>query len=312
MNNTIIEPALTDPVCAISHRVHCEPAYVVHGNAGGHFYAANWRFPPHRISAECLTYHALCCLMEGSQPLGKIANGRAIHRRARPGAISLLLSGEYARYTIDGECTVLQLYISPALLREFCEQHARSGRSVSLQPFFLVDDPWLKAYFEMLASEVALYGETSCLFDSLLLSQSQQLLFGHLLRRYGALSRGELLALQHPARHRPLRPPLLKRVTDFVHANIGDDIRLADLANLVHLSQRHFIRAFHAATGETPYQYVMEKRLQMCADRLRHEAEVSVAAIAKSAGFKSQAHFAAKFRERYGVAPTRYRRMSHP
>ncbi|MFL6621559.1 MAG: helix-turn-helix domain-containing protein [Sulfurifustaceae bacterium] len=310
MSNTTVEPVVTDPVFAISHRVRCDPAYVVHGNAGDNFYAANWRFPAHRVSAECLTSHILCCLMEGSQALGKIANGRAIRRRAHPGAISLLVSGEFARYTIDGECTVLQVYISPAFFREFCEQQAPGGRPASLQPFFVVDDPWLKAYFEMLASEVAMYGERACELDSLLLSQSQQLLFGHLLRRYGDLNRRDLLALDRPSRHRPLRPLLLKRVTDFVHAHIGDDIRLADLAELVHLSQRHFIRAFYAATGVTPYQYVVEKRLQACAERLLGDADATIAEIAKAMGFKSQAHFAAQFRARYGIAPTRYRDLN--
>lgn len=310
MINTKIEPAVTDPVFAISRRVRCEPAYVVHGSGGDHFYAANWRFPPHRVSSECVTYHILCCMMEGSQAMGKVADGRTIRRRAHPGAVSLVLSGESARYTIDSECTVLQLYISPALLGEFCEQHAEGGRAASLQPFFLVDDPWLKAYFEMLASEVAMYGDHTCVLDSLMLSQSQQLLLGHLLRRYGDLSRGDQVALDRPPRYRPLRPLLLKRVTDFVQAHIGDDIRLADLAELVHLSQRHFIRAFHAATGATPYQYVMEKRLQASAEQLLRSGETKIAEIAKTMGFKSQAHFAAQFRARYGIAPTRYRDLN--
>jgi AraC family transcriptional regulator len=309
---TIVEPDGTDSVSAISRRVQCQPAYVVRGNGGDHFYAAKWRFPPHRTSVECVTDHILCCMLDCARPLDKIGERKTVRRRASRGSVLMIPSGDTAGYSMGEETTLIELYISPALFSRFSQEYSKSGRAAAIQPFFVIDDPWLKGYFEMLTSEVEMYGERSSLLDSLLLSQSQQLLFGHLLRRYCDLSRNDLLGLEDLNRFRPLRPLLLQRVTGYVRDNLSSEIRLADLARVVHLSERHFIRAFHAATGRTPYQYVLEKRLHACAEQLRNDNHRSVAEIAASLRFNSQSHFAAAFRARYGVTPRRYRRAVTP
>jgi AraC family transcriptional regulator len=310
MTTGTVKPATDDAVAAISRRVQCKPAYVVRGTAGNRFYAAKWRFPPHRTTTDCVNDHILCCAVEGASSLGKITGSKAVRKHANAGAVLMLPSGDSARYTLVEATTLFELYISPALFDRFSEEHSKSGRAVSIQPFFVEQDPWLKAYFEMLASEVEMYGERSCLLDSLLLNQSQQLLFSHLLRRYCDLGRRDWIAFNRSVRYRPLRPPVLKRVTDFVQENLSADIHLSDLAGLVYLSERHFIRAFHATTGTTPYQYVLEKRLQACAERLRGDDDRSVAEIAKSMRFNSPSHFTVSFRARYGVTPRRYRRVA--
>ncbi len=307
MTTIAAEPTATDAVSAISHRIQCEPAYVVRGNAGERFYAAKWRFPPHRISATCTLDHVLCCLVDGGRLLGKTAGGKILRKHANPGAVAMIPSGEAAQYSMGEAITALELYFSPALFDRFSQEYSKSGRVASMQPFFVVEDPWLKAYFDMLKSEVEMYGEHSYKLDTLLLNQSQQLLFGHLLRRYCDLSHHDLVALDRPSPHRPLRPHLLKRVTDFVQTNLAADIHLADLAQLVHMSERHFIRAFRATAGSTPYQYVIEKRLQACAERLRSDNSLTVAQVAVSLRFNNPSHFTAAFRAHYGITPRRYR-----
>jgi AraC family transcriptional regulator len=308
MTTIAAELPTTDAVSAISRRARCEPDYVVRGNAGDGFYAAKWQFPPHRTSTECVNDHILCCVAEGTSSLSKNVGGKTVRKSANVGTVIMLPNGDSARYTIAEATTLLELYIPPALFDRFSQEYLKSGRTASIQPFFVVPDPWLKAYFEMLASEVEMYGERAYLLDSLLLNQSQQLLFGHLLRRYCDLSRRDWLALNRPSQYRPLRPQLLRRVTAFVQENLSADIHLSDLAALVYLSERHFIRAFHATTGTTPYQYVLEKRLQACAERLRRDDSRSVAEIAKAMRFNSPSYFTVSFRARYGMTPHRYRR----
>ena len=96
------------------------------------------------------------------------------------------------------------------------------------------------------------------------------------------------------------------RVFEFIDANLTRDVRLYDLAQLAHLSERHFIRAFRAATGVTPYSFLIEQRLHACAKLLRI-GDLPVADIALVMRFKSRPHFSSKFATLFGVTPSQYR-----
>ena len=86
----------------------------------------------------------------------------------------------------------------------------------------------------------------------------------------------------------------------------GVDVR--SLAQAVGLSPFHFIRAFRAAYGCTPYQYLTHRRID-AARRLLREDALSVTEIAFEVGFESPAAFSARFRQAVGEAPQRYRRQ---
>lgn len=300
----------TDAVSRIALWFRRRPLFTLSATAATGFYAAKWRFPRHRrIATQCVPDHTLCFHLGGATSISKRSDGRSTHKRSGPGATSFVPLGEGAHYAVSGEVTLIEIYISPLLMHRFCEECADTARPVSIQPFFVVHDPWLKGYAQMLASEMALYRGGSCAVDSLLLEQSQQWLFAHLLRRYSDLGAHGRRLLDDAAPVRRLPLPLLNRVTNFVEQNLSADIRLADLAALVHLSERHFIRAFRATTGVTPYHYVIENRLRAAA-RLLHIDDVgSIARVAQLSGFKSQSHFAAEFKAHYQVTPTRYRRL---
>ncbi len=283
-----------------------QPTYVVRGDR---FYAAKWSLPPHRVvSGECNFDHILLCCLDGEASVAtKTVDGKAVRKHTHPGDVAFIPSGEVAHYALEGGIVVLELYISPALVQQFSEQHTKGGRAVSIRPVFAEEDLWLAGYFRMLESEINSFRDTTPTLDALLLGQAQQLLLGHLLRRYSDLSLIYAGTLDPTRAGYALRPHLQRRVTDFIEANLRSDIRLGDLAQLAHLSERHFIRAFRAAIGCTPYQYVLERRLRACAELLRDRPGLPIADVAASMGFNSQSYFATKFGERYGVTPSRYR-----
>lgn len=309
-SGTEVEPNPTDTVTRIARWFRRQPASVIRGNLGESFYAAKWRFPPHRrIATECVLDHTLCFNMSGAGVASKASEGRTTRKLAQPGAVTLVPMGETARYTLAKESTLLEVYISPALIQHFSEEYADTARAISIQPLFAEDDPWLQGYFRMLIAEMNLYGAGTHGFDSLLLSQSRQLLFAYLLRRYSDIGRHGRRAIDDVTPVRRLPAPLLNRITDFVQQHLAADIRLADLARLVHLSERHFIRAFRATTGVTPYRFVIEKRIGTAARLLQIGDGRSIADIAHLTGFKSQSHFTAEFKARFRLTPTRYRRL---
>jgi AraC family transcriptional regulator len=99
----------------------------------------------------------------------------------------------------------------------------------------------------------------------------------------------------------------LRRVKEFVHAMMEQDLTLYDMAQSVELSTAHFSRMFRHSTGETPHQFVLRQRIERAKEILRMaDAPVNIAAVA--CGFKSQQHFARVFRQISGFTPTEYRR----
>ena len=102
-------------------------------------------------------------------------------------------------------------------------------------------------------------------------------------------------------------PGRLARVKEFINVHLDHDLSLSALAAASGYSRTHFLRIFRAATGMTPHKYVMEERI-VRAQRLLAKQTLSVADIAVSCGFSSQAHMTLLFRKRLGTTPAEYRR----
>jgi AraC-like DNA-binding protein len=111
------------------------------------------------------------------------------------------------------------------------------------------------------------------------------------------------LTLLPPARH-------LLRAKDLVDARYHDPLDVPDLARAAHLSTAHFSREFRRAFGETPYQYLLTRRLERAAELLRN-TDYSVAEICLAVGLRSIGSFTTSFGRAFGLSPTTYR-AAHP
>ena len=103
-----------------------------------------------------------------------------------------------------------------------------------------------------------------------------------------------------------LTPVRLKRVIDFIEANLAEPLTLELLAHVAGLSVFHFARVFRKATGHSPYHYVCERRL-LRAQRLLMAHDMAVQDIAPLCGFPRHANFSAAFARARGMSPSRYR-----
>jgi AraC family transcriptional regulator len=99
----------------------------------------------------------------------------------------------------------------------------------------------------------------------------------------------------------------LRRVLDYIAANIGDDITLADLAGIAGYSTFHFARKFTLATGIPPHRYISRIRLENAMAQLA-AGKLPVAEIALNAHFSSQASFTRAFHRATGLTPQKYKR----
>ena len=94
----------------------------------------------------------------------------------------------------------------------------------------------------------------------------------------------------------------LRRIKDYVHANLAEPIEVNDLASLAGRSPFHFTRIFARSIGVTPYRYVVHLRLQAAIDRIK--SGMSLAQVAADTGFSDQSHLSRWIRRVHGIAPS--------
>jgi len=110
-----------------------------------------------------------------------------------------------------------------------------------------------------------------------------------------------------PLANRGLDRRRVTRVKEYIAANLERDLTIAQLAKVASLSRFHFARAFKAAVGQSPHQFVSGQRLQR-AKELLIRGDQSLLDIAIALNFSSQANFTRAFHRSAGKTPGQYRR----
>jgi AraC family transcriptional regulator len=103
-----------------------------------------------------------------------------------------------------------------------------------------------------------------------------------------------------------MAPHVLRRVIEYMHANLDKQISLKDLAGCAGLSLSHFSFQFRASTNQSPHQYMLRLRVERSKELLT-DSRLSVLDVGLEVGFRNQQHFATVFRNSVGVPPSVYR-----
>lgn len=102
---------------------------------------------------------------------------------------------------------------------------------------------------------------------------------------------------------------LLRRVRDRIDREFAQPLDVEALARGVHVSAGHLSREFKAAFGESPYSYLMTRRIERAMAYLRR-GDLSVTEVCFAVGFTSLGTFSTRFSELVGVPPSVYRERS--
>ena len=103
---------------------------------------------------------------------------------------------------------------------------------------------------------------------------------------------------------------LLRRVRDRIDRDYAQPLDVEALARGVHLSAGHLSRAFRAVYGESPYSYLMTRRIERAMTLLRR-GDMSVTDVCFAVGCASLGSFSARFTEIVGETPSEYRARNH-
>jgi AraC family transcriptional regulator len=187
------------------------------------------------------------------------------------------------------------LGLTPSLLQRAANDVGMDAARIALEPRFQFRDPQIEHVAWALETERrsgapngALY--TECLGFALAI---------HLLGRYKstiAIKRG-LSRIQ------------LHRVRAHIENNIAQDLSLAALAQIAHLSASHFKTMFKRSTGFAVHEYVIRRRVNR-AKQLLTRSNLAASQIAAEVGFSHQSHMARAMRRVLGVTPSAIARSS--
>lgn len=102
----------------------------------------------------------------------------------------------------------------------------------------------------------------------------------------------------------------LRRARDLMDREYARPLEVAQLARAALMSTAHFSRQFRAAYGETPYSYLMTRRIERAKALLRG-GELTVTEVCLEVGCLSLGSFSASFTRLVGETPTAYRARDH-
>jgi AraC-like DNA-binding protein len=101
-----------------------------------------------------------------------------------------------------------------------------------------------------------------------------------------------------------IAPAQLRALLAWLEKNLHNPITVRDMASRVGISAAHFSREFKRSMGHTPWDYVVDQRLDRAVRCL--EAGIPVSITALRCGFSDQSHLCRLFKQKYGVTPSTF------
>jgi AraC family transcriptional regulator len=248
------------------------------------------RQPPYAIPEVCLPSHILV-IFPNAASINSTIDGTTRQQTIVPGDIMIIPANVGQGGSWIDELEMVTIALPPSLFAEAIDDDTKF-RSTELVPHFATPDPLvhqlglsLKTVLEQNSGGSRLYAETTAAMLSV-----------HL--------------LQHYSQRKPefkdyadgLPRATLRQVIEYIHAHLDQELGLAELAAIAHLSPYYFTRLFKQSTGVTPHQFVIRCRVEQ-AKALLLAGKGSIAEIAQQVGFANQAHLNVHIKRLLGVTP---------
>lgn len=99
----------------------------------------------------------------------------------------------------------------------------------------------------------------------------------------------------------------INRSVEFLRELYDKDYSLEEVARVANLSPYHFIRVFKAQTGKTPYEYLLDVKIEKALEMLRIK-NCTVTDVCFACGFNNLSHFTTLFKRKMGILPSDYRK----
>lgn len=251
----------------------------------GHFYANKDYFTEREGWDEYLLFYTV----SGSGLL----QYRDVEYLLRPGQVAIIYCHEYQFYKTVSEVPweFKWIHFNGSAAREYFNMINDN----SLKIIELADTTELNQYIEKIAQATSSRDVVADISVSLYLTNIMTMI---LINKYKPVSNSRYL--QHSSD--------INKVTDYIHSNYSSKISTDDLLELVHLSKYHFLRIFKKYTGKSPYEYLINYRINQSKILLK-DTTFSVNEISFKVGYGNTNNFIRDFKKYVGLTPHKYRRF---
>lgn len=222
-------------------------------------------------------------------------DGRQHRRIQAHGDIDIVPAGLDGDWEDDADCTILRLWINPALVRQAARDLEIDPDRLVVEPQFQRRDPRIEHIAWALASGLSPDQPSDRLYvESLARALAVQLVQG---ASTPQVPSGQTLSSGQK-----------RRLQEFIEANLDQDLSLDDLAEVAAISVSHLKALFRRSFSMPPHQYVIHRRVER-ARLLLDQGKTPLSQIALEAGFAHQSHMARSMKRVLGFTPAALARL---
>jgi AraC family transcriptional regulator len=250
--------------------------------------------PANGTSECCLSNYLLSIHLGQPIQLKRTVDGRRSSDYLTEGDIMISPPYLHRKLSWDVDAEFLLLRLEPKLFTSAVSETLDTA-PIQITPQLKIRDPLIQQIGLALKTELEIDGLSNRLYAESIASA----LAVHLLHRYST--------------HKPvvrtysggLSSLKLQQAIDYIQTHLAEDISLETIATEVGMSRYYFCRLFKQSTGISPYQYLLECRIER-AKVLLLQGQQSIIDIAIQAGFTNQSQFGKHFKRFTGVTPKQF------
>jgi AraC family transcriptional regulator len=242
----------------------------------------------------------ICHLSRPTEVMRQVEGSRKEQQLIGPRRLCVTPGEASTRWKHSGRPEILQVYLRQSLYEAAVnEMYGCQASDAVVVPRFAIVDPFLEQMAIATATALRERREDGLYIDSL-----AQMIAVHL-----AATHSSRASRAMPQTAASLPSWKMRRLMEFIEANLDGDLSLERMAAEVDISALYLPRAFKSALGQSPHQYVLSRRIERAKDLLRSTSD-PVVEIALACGFSSQSHLSNWFVRVVGLSPALYRKQA--
>jgi AraC family transcriptional regulator len=250
------------------------------------------RHPAHEVQAYTSKHHLLAIWDTNSSANLESRLDNRLDRSLFGNGASGIIPAELEHWAVwDREITVTLIALNPKFITQV-DSELTKGKPLELLPRYNTEDPVLSQLGLLLRQDLEMGHASGRIYrDSIATALAARLVSHH-----------SIISSPTQASVCKLSDQRLQLIKTYIQDDLGQDIKLANLAQLVGLSEYYLCRSFKQAMGIPLHQYLIQQRVER-AHLLLKRSNLTIVDIAHLCGFSSHSHLTTSFKRILGFSP---------